>query len=69
MSLTFWFFSCPHRRTTFPLKPPRGTDYVVCLDCGREFDYDWQNMSRGKMKEAYENSENSSNRRRDRRSG
>jgi hypothetical protein len=23
-------------------------DYVTCLNCGREFDYDWQKMVRGK---------------------
>jgi hypothetical protein len=51
-------FPCRHRRTTFPQTPARrgikrsavpgrqGT-YVVCLDCGREFDYDWQEMRIG----------------------
>ena len=45
-------FGCPHRQLTFPItvKPPRsgGADlaetYVVCLECGKEFTYDWQNM-------------------------
>ena len=42
-------FGCSHRTTTFPLTPRRdngrfnGT-YVVCLDCGREFGYDWNTM-------------------------
>ena len=46
-------FGCLHKRTTFPLSK-RGTrtphaagqtgTYVVCLDCGREFAYDWQKM-------------------------
>jgi hypothetical protein len=47
-------FGCWHRNLSFPLsvKPeqPRspvarrtGT-YVVCLDCGKEFAYDWQDM-------------------------
>jgi predicted transcriptional regulator len=47
-------FGCTHRRYTFPMtaKPgqPRpevasvtGT-YVVCLDCGKEFAYDWKQM-------------------------
>jgi hypothetical protein len=47
-------FGCTHKRTSFPFtaKPSRtrseaasvtGT-YVVCLDCGREFAYDWANM-------------------------
>jgi hypothetical protein len=52
-------FGCAHRKTTFPLTPGRrsgySTDsletraktYVVCLDCGREFDYDWKTMKVG----------------------
>ncbi len=45
-------FGCSHRRTTFPLTPTRkggkGRTYVVCLDCGKEFDYDWQEMRVGR---------------------
>ena len=46
-------FGCSHRRTTFPLTPRRklgsnagraAVTYVVCLDCGKEFGYDWQEM-------------------------
>ena len=48
-------FGCTHRRTTFPLTPAkkigkgntRNNTYVVCLDCGREFDYNWQEMRIG----------------------
>ncbi len=46
-------FGCSHKRITFPItiKPspranagaPTGT-YVVCLDCGGEFAYDWKAM-------------------------
>ena len=47
-------FGCRHERYSFPVtnrraahRPPAadltGT-YVVCLDCGREFPYDWQEM-------------------------
>jgi hypothetical protein len=54
-------FGCGHRRTSFPLTPSRrngfagsnfsgqkrsGT-YVVCLDCGKEFDYNWKQMRIG----------------------
>ena len=49
-------FGCSHARTTFPLTPGRknvapsatrnGT-YVVCLDCGKEFAYDWDGMRIG----------------------
>jgi len=49
---------CSHRRTTFPLTrgrklagahatAARNRTYVVCLDCGKEFDYDWSSMSVG----------------------
>jgi hypothetical protein len=46
-------FGCSHKRITFPItikhaqraktEAPAGT-YVVCLDCGGEFDYDWKLM-------------------------
>jgi hypothetical protein len=50
-------FGCTHQRTTFPLTPGRtfkanavahrhGT-YIVCLDCGQEFRYDWADMRIG----------------------
>ena len=52
-------FGCSHQRMTFPITPGRkaaglsappatrtGT-YVVCLDCGKEFTYDWQSMRIG----------------------
>jgi len=40
---------CAHRRTTFPLTPRRKLDhtYVVCLNCGTEFEYDWKAMRMG----------------------
>ena len=52
-------FGCWHKNMSFPLsaKPFRAKDgqrrsqaatktgtYVVCLDCGREFAYDWKTM-------------------------
>lgn len=54
-SLVNAFLGCSHRRTTFPLTPGRKTNlaapgavrhgtYVVCLDCGKEFRYDWNEM-------------------------
>jgi len=39
-------FGCSHRRTTFPLTSARRT-YVACLDCGKEFAYDWAAMRVG----------------------
>ena len=47
-------FGCRHSRYSFPVTP-RGAlrrpqaavltgTYVACLDCGREFPYDWQEM-------------------------
>ena len=47
-------FRCSHRRTTFPLTQARKTGadaseiYVVCLDCGKQFTYDWEQMRIGK---------------------
>jgi hypothetical protein len=38
---------CSHKRTTFPLTEAhtaRKRTYVTCLDCGREFDYNWKQM-------------------------
>jgi len=50
---------CSHHRTTFPQTPSRknaatqapgatrnGT-YIVCLDCGKEFAYNWSEMRMG----------------------
>jgi hypothetical protein len=44
-------FGCSHQRTTFPLTPKRrngaSRTYVVCLDCGKEFAYNWADMRIG----------------------
>lgn len=59
-SLLNTLFGCSHERTTFPQTPGRknaypaagatrngnGT-YVVCLDCGKEFAYNWDEMRVG----------------------
>jgi hypothetical protein len=47
-------FRCNHRNFSFPLTKKYGPrvspaasvtgTYVVCLECGREFPYDWQEM-------------------------
>jgi RNase P subunit RPR2 len=47
-------FGCRHARYSVPitvragsrynLKTQRSGTYVACLDCGREFRYDWQEM-------------------------
>ena len=41
-------FGCSHQRTTFPqtLKNSlqRQGTHVTCLDCGREFPYNWKEM-------------------------
>ena len=55
MSLFDRVFGCWHKRFSFPItvrgKLRRSTPaasvtgtYVVCLDCGREFPYDWAQM-------------------------
>jgi hypothetical protein len=52
-------FGCGHQRTTFPITLWRshagsaavsgsvGSTYVACLDCGKEFAYDWKSMRIG----------------------
>ena len=53
--LADWLYGCSHRRTTFPrtLRTTVGMDgqpgtqpetYIVCLECGRHFAYDWGTM-------------------------
>ncbi len=48
-------FGCAHHHCTFPITAkkqctnpsegkPHATTYIVCLDCGKEFPYDWQQM-------------------------
>jgi hypothetical protein len=47
-------FRCPHRRLTRPVTPvsksgvPQGPTYVVCLDCGKQFGYDLEEMRIGR---------------------
>jgi len=54
MSLFDLLFGCSHKRCSFPFTvrgklrrseaaSVTGT-YVVCLDCGQEFPYDWNEM-------------------------
>ncbi|HMK28848.1 MAG TPA: hypothetical protein VK473_04120 [Terriglobales bacterium] len=48
------FFGCWHRNYCFPISVRAGQrrtgaaaltgTYVVCLDCGREFPYDWNQL-------------------------
>ena len=51
-------FRCPHRRLTRPVTPvskagvPQGQTYVVCLDCGKQFSYDLENMRVGRPLES-----------------
>lgn len=48
-------FGCWHKRYSFPITTKKGSTplneaarvtgtYVVCLDCGKEFPYDWSKM-------------------------
>jgi hypothetical protein len=47
-------FGCPHKHVSFPRTARSGQGgsqaaaltgtYIVCLDCGSEFAYDWQAM-------------------------
>jgi hypothetical protein len=56
-SLVKMILGCAHNKTTFPLTPLRNSKvsgearrgtYIVCLDCGKEFAYDWKEMRIGK---------------------
>ena len=54
MSLFDMVFGCSHQRCSFPItvrgkirRSPAASvtgTYVVCLDCGKEFPYDWEEM-------------------------
>jgi len=55
-SLLGKIFGCSHSRMTFPLTRSHKSrlneaiqrrTYVVCLACGREFDYNWKEMRIG----------------------
>lgn len=47
-----WLLGCSHRHTSFPItfrnrarsRAPGTDTYVVCLDCGKHFPYDWAQM-------------------------
>jgi hypothetical protein len=51
---TDMFFGCWHKNYSFPITARPGQrrsgaalatgTYVVCLDCGKEFAYDWKQM-------------------------
>ena len=51
-SLLNVMFGCSHKRTTFPITRrsqistggTRTGTYVVCLECGQEFAYNWKDM-------------------------
>jgi hypothetical protein len=52
-------FGCRHSRYSFPITMrangrratvARTGTYVVCLDCGKEFAYDWQAMRVAELK-------------------
>jgi hypothetical protein len=61
--LADWLFGCSHRRTTFPITLParenvdgpqstQSETYIVCLECGRHFAYDWTTMRIAKRRAA-----------------
>jgi hypothetical protein len=56
-SLYNLFLGCHHRRTSFPLSPSAKPGaahedmYVVCLDCGKRFHYQWDQMRIGEPME------------------
>ena len=62
--LADWLYGCSHRRTTFPITLRAGVSvdgqqsaqaetYVVCLECGRHFGYDWTTMRMTRQRAAW----------------
>jgi hypothetical protein len=61
MSLFDLVFGCSHKRCSFPMttrgakrRTPAASltgTYVVCLDCGKEFPYDWKTMKMVRAKD------------------
>lgn len=53
-SLLNLIFRCRHRKLTRPITPinasgaPLGDPYIVCLDCGKHFEFDKHEMKMGK---------------------
>ncbi len=48
-----FLFGCSHKHYSFPIttktwqrrgSPVRKSTYIVCLDCGKQFPYDWDEM-------------------------
>jgi hypothetical protein len=51
-SLLDFLFRCAHRNLSRPMTPVHkpgssAPTYVVCLDCGKQFAYDWKEMRLG----------------------
>lgn len=44
LRLLIFLFPCRHLKTTWPITPKQSRTYVVCLECGKEFGYDWSRM-------------------------
>ena len=47
MTLLSWLVRCKHNAITWPQTTGGGFQrrtYVVCTDCGQEFDYSWAEM-------------------------
>ena len=58
-SLLDFLYGCSHRRTSFPItlrarvtvdgqQSTHAETYIVCVECGRQFAYDWATMQRAK---------------------
>jgi hypothetical protein len=46
-SLLNALLGCSHKRTTFPItdmRTARKRTHVTCLNCGKEFEYNWMQM-------------------------
>jgi hypothetical protein len=54
-SLLEYLFGCGHKNLSRPMTPVHvgagSSTYVVCLDCGKRFAYDWKAMRIGRSLE------------------
>ena len=44
-------FGCAHQRVSFPQTRRNGAPatYITCLECGKEFAYNWKEMRLGEL--------------------
>ena len=41
-------FRCQHKKLSRPFANANGELYVVCLECGKQWEYNWATMRQGR---------------------